>query len=44
MVYFEMPQEPGEYDLPLYVKADDYPYVNLTLERLSIHVVVVEAN
>ncbi len=44
MVYFEMPQEAGEYDLPLYVKADEYPYVNLTLERLSIHVVVVEAN
>lgn len=44
MVYFEMPKEAGTYDLPLYVKAEAYPYVNLTLDKLSVHITVVEAN
>ena len=43
-VYFEMPQEPGTYDLPLYVEAKDHPYINLSLENASVHITVVEAN
>lgn len=43
-VYFEMPEEPGTYDLPLQVEAKGHPYVNLSLENVSIHVTVVEAN
>lgn len=41
MVYFEMPQEPGTYDLPLFVKAEAYPYVSLILDKLSVHITVV---
>ena len=43
-VYFEMPETPGTYDLPLYVKVSKNPYVNLILDKASVHVVVVEAN
>lgn len=43
-VYFEMPKEPGTYDLPLYVKSKNNPYVNLQLETASVNVTVVEAN
>lgn len=43
-VYFEMPEEPGTYDLPLHVVSENNPYVNLSLESASVHVTVVEAN
>lgn len=43
-VYFEMPKEAGTYDLPLYVESSGHPYVNLVLEKASVHVTVVEAN
>lgn len=43
-VYFEMPQEAGTYDLPLYVEAKNHPYVTLELSNVSIHITVVEAN
>ena len=43
-VYFEMPQEPGTYDLPLYVKSDNNPYCVFSIEQGSVHVTVVEAN
>jgi len=43
-VYFEMPSEPGTYDLPLYVEAKSHPYVNLTLDHASVNITVVEAN
>ena len=43
-VYFEMPQEAGTYDLPLYVESSGHPYVSLSLEKASVHVTVVEAN
>lgn len=42
--YFEMPTEPGTYDLPLYVEAKNHPYVNLMLDVAMVHVTVVEAN
>lgn len=43
-VYFEMPSDPGTYDLPLIVEAKSHPYVNLALENASVHITVVEAN
>jgi len=43
-VYFEMPSEPGTYDLPLYVEASSHPYVNFTLDHASVHITVVKAN
>ena len=43
-VYFEMPEEPGTYDLPLYVKSENNPYVSFELQSASIHITVVEAN
>ena len=43
-VYFEMPQEPGTYDLPLFVEAKYHPYVTLELNNASVHITVVEAN
>lgn len=43
-VYFEMPQEAGTYDLPLYVEAKNHPYVKLELNNASVHITVVEAN
>ena len=43
-VYFEMPEEPGTYELPLYVTVSNHPYVNLIPEHSSVNVTVVEAN
>ena len=43
-VYFEMPEEPGEYDLPLFVKSENNPYVSFELQNASVNVTVVEAN
>ena len=43
-VYFEMPEEPGTYDLPLFVEIKDNPYVSAELERSTVHVITVEAN
>ena len=43
-VYFEMPQEPGTYDLPLHVEAKNHPYVNVSLDNAEVHLTVVEAN
>ena len=43
-VYFEMPQEAGTYDLPLFVKSVNNPYVTFELQNASVHVVLVEAN
>ena len=43
-VYFEMPSEPGTYNLPLYIQHDNYPFVNFTPEKASINITVVEAN
>lgn len=43
-VYFEMPEEAGTYDLPLYVESKTNPYVNFALENASVHITVVEAN
>lgn len=43
-VYFEMPEEPGTYNLPLYVKCAAHPYVKFELENSSVNVTVVEAN
>ena len=43
-VYFEMPEEPGTYELPLFVTVQDNPFVNLTLEKTIVNVTVVEAN
>lgn len=43
-VYFEMPEEPGSYDLPLYVESKAHPYVTVEAQEASVHVTVVEAN
>ena len=43
-VYFEMPKEPGTYDVQLFVEAKDHPYLVLSPEHASVHVTVVEAN
>ena len=43
-VYFEMPEEPGTYDLQLYATIRNHPYVNLTLDKSMINITVVEAN
>lgn len=43
-VYFEMPEEPGTYDLPLYVVSDSHPFVNMTLNKMTVNVTAVEAN
>ena len=43
-VYFEMPEEPGVYDLPLFVKSDNNPYVSFELQNASVNVTIVEAN
>ena len=43
-VYFEMPEEPGTYDLPLFATISNHPYVTLSLDKSMVHVVVVEAN
>ena len=43
-VYFDMPEEPGTYDLQLYATIKDHPYVNISLDKPMINVTVVEAN
>ena len=43
-VYFEMPEEAGVYDLPLYVKSENNPYVSFELQNASVNVTVIEAN
>ena len=43
-VYFEMPEEPGVYELPLLVTINGHPYVNVALERSMVNITVVEAN
>ena len=43
-VYFEMPEEPGTYDLPLFVEIKDHPYVSTELEKPSVRITTVEAN
>lgn len=43
-VYFNMPEEPGTYSLPLYVSINNHPFVNAALERSSVNVTIVEAN
>ena len=43
-VYFEMPEEAGTYDLPLYVESKNNPYVSLSLDKASVHITVVEAS
>ncbi len=43
-VYFEMPEEPGVYELPLLVTVNGHPYVNVALERSMVNITVVEAN
>lgn len=43
-VYFEMPEEPGTYALPLYVTVEDNPFVNLSLDKTIVNVTIVEAN
>jgi len=43
-VYFEMPEEPGTYDLPLFVEIKDNPFVSAELERSNVHITTVEAN
>ena len=43
-VYFNMPEEPGTYNLQLYATVRNNPFVNLTLEKSTVNVTVVEAN
>ena len=43
-VYFEMPEEPGTYTLPLNVTLTGHPFVLVSLEKSSVNVTIVEAN
>ena len=43
-IYFEMPEEPGVYELPLYVTVNGHPYVNVSLDRSMVSITVVAAN
>ncbi|MBQ6335543.1 MAG: hypothetical protein IJI46_10775 [Erysipelotrichaceae bacterium] len=43
-VFFDMPEEPGTYTLPLQATISDNPFVSLELERSSVTVTIVEAN
>ncbi len=43
-VYFDMPDEPGTYTLPLQAVVTGNPFVSLELERSSVTVTIVEAN
>lgn len=43
-VYFNMPEEAGTYNLPLYVNVTDHPFVNVALDKASVNLTVVEAN
>ena len=43
-VYFIMPQEPGTYNLELFAELKNNPFVDISLERSTVNVTVVEAN
>ncbi|MBQ1379402.1 MAG: hypothetical protein IJ136_03250 [Erysipelotrichaceae bacterium] len=43
-VFFEMPEEPGTYTLPLNAQLANNPFVTLALDHSSVNVTVVEAN
>ena len=43
-VYFNMPEEAGTYNLPLYVNVTDHPFINVALDKASVNLTVVEAN
>lgn len=43
-VYFIMPQEPGTYNLELLAEIKNNPFVDISLERSTVNVTVVEAN
>ena len=43
-VYFIMPQEPGSYNLELFAELKNHPFVDISLERSTVNVTVVEAN
>lgn len=43
-VYFIMPQEPGTYNLELFAEIKNNPFVDISLERSTVNVTVVEAN
>lgn len=43
-VFFEMPKEPGSYDLQLEVESKSHPYVTLSLQNATVHVTVVGAS
>ena len=43
-VFFEMPEEPGTYSLPLQATIKGHPFVSLDLEKSSVEVTIVEAN
>ena len=43
-VYFVMPQEPGTYNLELHADLKNNPFVDISLERSTVNVTVVEAN
>ena len=43
-VYFIMPQEPGTYNLELFADLKNHPFVDISLERSTVNVTVVEAN
>ena len=43
-VFFEMPEEPGTYNLPLSVTIQNNPYVSIYLDKSNVDVTVVEAN
>jgi len=43
-VYFIMPQEPGTYSLELFAELKNNPFVDISLEKSTVNVTVVEAN
>ena len=43
-VYFIMPQEPGSYNLELFAELNNHPFVDISLEKSTVNVTVVEAN
>jgi len=43
-VYFDMPEEPGTYNVELKAELKNNPFVSLSLSKSSVNVTVVEAN
>ncbi|MBO7676926.1 MAG: hypothetical protein J6S49_05380 [Erysipelotrichaceae bacterium] len=43
-VYFIMPEEPGTYNLELFADLKNNPFVDISLEKSTVNVTVVEAN